>query len=143
MEASVGEYIKNYLHLRSFPRISLHCKLGQVQYYWTNMVYCWWHYRVCGKGETDHDQHILNKLDRARENIGKFNAEKFQLKIEEKSLFGLTWTTEGLKPDDKNVKCIVDMQPRQNLTELKSFMGMIDYLNRSSLVIAQISDPLH
>ena len=97
---------------------------------------------MCGKGETDHDQHILNTLDTARENIVKFNPDKFQLKIEEKSLFGLTWTSEGLKLDDKKVKCIVDIQPPQNLTELKSFMGMIDYLNRSSPVIAQISDPL-
>lgn len=73
---------------------------------------------MCEKGETDHDQHILNTLDTARENIVKFNPDKFQLKIEEKSLFGLTWTSEGLKPDDKKVKCIVDIQPPQNLTEL-------------------------
>ena len=32
MEANAGEYIKNYLHLKSFPRISLHCKLVPVQY---------------------------------------------------------------------------------------------------------------
>ena len=36
MEANAGEYIKNYLHLKSFPRISLHCKhckLVPVQYW--------------------------------------------------------------------------------------------------------------
>mgnify|MGYP006973433376 CR=1 FL=1 len=32
MEANAGEYIKNYLHLKRFPRISLHCKLVPVQY---------------------------------------------------------------------------------------------------------------
>ena len=66
----------------------------------------------------------------------------FQFKVEETSFFGLTWTSQGLKPDDKKVKCIVDMQPPQNLTELQSFMGMINYLNRFSPVISQISDPL-
>ena len=33
MEAYAGEYIKNYLHLKRFPRISLHCKLVPVQYW--------------------------------------------------------------------------------------------------------------
>ena len=33
MEANAGEYIKNYLHLKRFPRISLHCKLVSVQYW--------------------------------------------------------------------------------------------------------------
>ena len=30
MEANAGEYIKNYLHLKRFPRISLHCKLVSI-----------------------------------------------------------------------------------------------------------------
>ena len=33
MEANAGEYIKNYLHLKRFPRISLHCKVAPVQYW--------------------------------------------------------------------------------------------------------------
>ena len=32
MEANAGEYIRKYLHLKRFPRISLHCKLVPVQY---------------------------------------------------------------------------------------------------------------
>ena len=32
MEANAREYIKNYLLLKGFPRISLHCKLVPVQY---------------------------------------------------------------------------------------------------------------
>ena len=32
MEANAGEYIKKYLHLKRFPRISLHCKLVPVQH---------------------------------------------------------------------------------------------------------------
>ena len=33
MEANAGEYIKNHLHLKRFPRISLHCKLVSLQYW--------------------------------------------------------------------------------------------------------------
>ena len=32
MEALAGEYIRNYLHVERFPRISLVCKLVPVQY---------------------------------------------------------------------------------------------------------------
>ena len=32
MEANAGEYIKKYLHLKRFPRISLHCELVPVPY---------------------------------------------------------------------------------------------------------------
>ena len=97
---------------------------------------------VYGKGKNDHDQHILNTLDTARENNMKFNPDKFQFKVNELFFFGLTWTPQGLKPDEKKVKCIVDMQSPQNLRELQSLMGMINYLDRFSPVIAQISDPL-
>ena len=33
MEANAGEYSKNYLHLKRFPHISLHCKLVPIQYW--------------------------------------------------------------------------------------------------------------
>ncbi|KXJ12138.1 Uncharacterized protein K02A2.6 [Exaiptasia diaphana] len=97
---------------------------------------------LLGGSEDDHDQHILNTLDTARDNNVKFNPEKFQFKVAKTSFFWLTWTSEGLRPDEKKVKGIVDMQPPQNLTELQSFMGMINYLNRFSPVIAQTSEPL-
>ena len=32
MEANAGKYIKNHLHLKRFPRISLHFKLVPVQF---------------------------------------------------------------------------------------------------------------
>ena len=32
MEALAGEYIRNYLHVKRFPRISFVCKLVPVQY---------------------------------------------------------------------------------------------------------------
>lgn len=68
---------------------------------------------VYRKSESDHDQHIQNTLDKARKNNVKFNPDKFQFKVEGTSFFGLTWTSQGFKPDDNKMKCIVDMQPPQ------------------------------
>ena len=97
---------------------------------------------VYGMGETQHDQRILNVLDTARENNVRFNPDKFQFKVNEASFFGLTWTPGEIKPDENKIKAICDMPSPNNLTELQSFMGMINYLNRFSPVIAQTSEPV-
>ena len=81
-------------------------------------------------GEAQHDQHILNVLDTARENNVGFNPDKFQFKVNEASFFGVISTSEGIKPDEGKVKALRDMLSLKNLTELQSFMGMI--LNRFS-----------
>ena len=43
-----------------------------------------------GMGEVQHDQHITNVLDTARENNVRFNPDKFQIKVNEASFFGRT-----------------------------------------------------
>ena len=97
---------------------------------------------VYGIGEAEHDQRILNVLDTARENNVRFNPDKFQFKVNEASFFGLTWTPEGIRPDENKIKAIRNMPPPKNLAELQSFMGMINYLNRFSPIIAQTSEPV-
>ena len=95
-----------------------------------------------GKSEAEHDQHIINVLDTAKENNTRFNQNKCQFKVHETSFFGLMWTPNGLRPDDNKVKAIRDMPHPTNLAELQSFMGMINYLNRFSPGLAQASRPL-
>ena len=71
---------------------------------------------IYGIGEAQHDQDILNILDTARENNVRFNPDKFQFKV--------------------------NMHPPKNLADLQSFIGMINYLNRFSSIIAQTSEPV-
>ena len=97
---------------------------------------------IFGDSETKHDNHILNVLDLARQNNIRFNPDKFQFKVAEASFFGLKWTPEGLKVDEKKVQAIVNMQPPKDLKGIQSFMGMINYLNRFSPVLAQTAEPI-
>ena len=97
---------------------------------------------VYGKSEVEHDQHILNILDTARDNNVRFNPDKFQFKVDQTSFFGFTWTPDGLRADDLKIKAIRDMPSPQSLSELQTFMGMVNYLNRFSPVITQTSEPL-
>ena len=44
---------------------------------------------VHGKSEQEHDQHMLNVLDTAGDNNVWFNPDKFQLKVDQTSFFGV------------------------------------------------------
>lgn len=54
----------------------------------------------------------------ARRNNIRFNPEKFQFKVAEASFFGMKWTPNGLKVDDKKIQAIVNMEPPKDIKEL-------------------------
>ncbi len=72
----------------------------------------------------------------------RFNPDKFQFKVKEASVFGLTWTTDGIRPGETKIKAIRDMPSPKNLTELQCFLGMINYLKTFSPILAQVSEPV-
>ena len=39
-------------------------------------------------------------------------------------------TSEGIKIDEEKVRAITEMPPPQNIKELRSFLGMINYLSK-------------
>lgn len=92
---------------------------------------------VYGKSEAEHDQHILNILDTARGNNIRFNPAKFQFKEDQTSFFGFTWTLDGLRAYDLKIKAVRDLPSPQKLAKLQTFMGMGNYLNRFSWIMAQ------
>ena len=67
---------------------------------------------VYGIGEIQHDPRILNVLD------------------------------TKMKSDKNKIKAIRNMPPPTNLAELQSFIGMINYMNGFSPIIAQTSEPV-
>jgi hypothetical protein len=86
---------------------------------------------IYGKNEAEHDQCIIDVLETAGKNNVRFNSDKFQFKVEA-LFFGLTWTPGGIRPDERKIKSIRDMPSPSNLTELQSFLGMVNYLTRFS-----------
>ena len=62
----------------------------------------------------------------------KFNFDKIQYKQKEVEFFWETYTTQGHKPSDKKVKVITDMPKSENLKDLQTFLGMVQYLSKFS-----------
>ena len=52
------------------------------------------------------------------------------------------YTTQGHKPSDSKVKAITEMPKPENLKDLQTFLGMIQYLSKCSSQIAELAEPL-
>ena len=96
---------------------------------------------IFGRTE-EHDRNLTNFLNRAREHGLKIGAEKIQYKKTSVKFFGLQFTTDGHKPTDKKVQDVQMMPQPKNLKQLQSFLGMVNYFNRYSPRLAEITAPL-
>ena len=83
---------------------------------------------IHGKDNTEHDSNLHAFLTRCR-NVGiKLNKEKLELRQDSVTFLGHLITAQGLHPDPSKIKAITDMKPPTNLKELRSFIGMVNYL---------------
>ncbi|KAL7286694.1 hypothetical protein TKK_0019077 [Trichogramma kaykai] len=56
---------------------------------------------------------------------------------------GFVFDAEGVHKDSSKFQAVIDMPPPANITELRSFIGMITYYNRFMKDIATVLDPLY
>ena len=95
-----------------------------------------------GNEETTHDATVITLLETARANNLTFNANKFVFKSQDCAFFGGHLTPAGYKMDPKKVQAISEMKPPENLQDLQSFLGLVNYLNRFSPALADLTAPL-
>ena len=70
------------------------------------------------------------------------NQEMMQFRLPKVSFFGYTWSDQGLSADPKKIKAVKRMELPQYVETMRSFLGLINYLNRFSPCLAELSDPL-
>ena len=81
-----------------------------------------------GENEIEHDASFITLCETARANGLKLNAKKLQFKLNDCKFFGHKLTPDGLKADESKIEAIIKMCPPKNETDLKSFLGMVNYL---------------
>ena len=84
---------------------------------------------------------LMKFLQTTKENGLKINIDKIQYKAKEVSLFGETYATTGHRPSAEK-KAIQDMLVPTNVMELKTFLGMCQYLAKYSVRNSELSEPL-
>ena len=97
---------------------------------------------IYGKNEIEHDASFIILCETARVNILKLNTKKLQFKSSDCKFFGYKLTPDGLKADESKIEAIVKMSPPKNETDLKRFLGMVNYLGQYTLALAELQPPL-
>ena len=97
---------------------------------------------VYGESEIEHDANFITLCETARTNGLKLNVKKLQFKSKDCKFFGHKLTPNGLKADEGKIEAIVKMEPPKNETELRSFLGMVNYLSRYTPALAELRPPL-
>ena len=65
-----------------------------------------------------------------------------QFKQEKVNFYGHTLTEKGLQPAEDKLQAIKNIKVPENAAELLTILGMINYLNRFSVKLAEYTAPL-
>ena len=91
---------------------------------------------VWGRNDEEHDQHLINVLDRAREVQLKLNKKKCKIRVEEVPyIIGHTLTLKGLK---LSYRCLNQLPSKI----LQRFMRLIQYLSKCIPKLSEKAAPL-
>ena len=93
---------------------------------------------IAGKDEMKHDRNFLAFM----ENKLTLNSEKIQFKQTQVSFYGHSWSKHGISPDPKKIQALKHMEFPPDKETTRSFLGMINYLNRYSALSAHLAAPL-
>ena len=97
---------------------------------------------IYGRNDQEHDQHLVNFLDVCRKNTLTLNPDKMQFRLPQVSFFGHQWSARGLSTDPKQIVAVRHMELSQDMEMMRSFLGLVNYLNRFSPCLAELSEPL-
>ena len=97
---------------------------------------------IAGKDEMEHDRNFLVFMEKCMENNLTLNSEKIQFKQSQVSFYGHVWSEHGISPDTKKIQALKHMEFPPDKETMRSFLGMINYLNRYSALSAHLAAPL-
>ena len=97
---------------------------------------------IAGKDEMEHDRNFLAFMEKCMENNLILNSEKIQFKQTQVSFYGHCWSIRGISSDPKKMQALKHMEFPPDKETKRSFLGMINYLNRYTALSAYLAAPL-
>ena len=97
---------------------------------------------IAGKDEMEHDRNFLAFMGKCMESNLTLNSEKIQFKQTQESFYGHIWSKHGISPDQKKIQVLKHMELPPDKETMRSFLGMINYLNRYSALSGHLAAPL-
>ena len=90
----------------------------------------------------EHERNFLAFMEKCMNNNLTLNSEKSQFKQSQVSFYGHCWSKQGISPDPKKIKALNHMEFQTDKETMRSFLGMVNYLDRYSALSAHLAAPL-
>ncbi|GFO35007.1 Pol polyprotein [Plakobranchus ocellatus] len=97
---------------------------------------------VHGKTEREHDKRLYAAMNRIEEACLRLNKEICVLKRREVKYFGQIINDKDMRPDEGRVEAILNMKEPRNVSELKTVLGMMNYLSKFVPHMSTILQPI-
>ena len=97
---------------------------------------------VSGKDQQEQDHNLNNVLTRLQERGLTLNAEKYKFSVPEITFFGYTISGSGIRPADETATAIRNAPKPSTVSEVRSFLGLVNYCSRFIPNFATISAPI-
>ncbi|XP_031335233.1 uncharacterized protein K02A2.6-like [Photinus pyralis] len=97
---------------------------------------------IFSKNVTDHKYHLTKIMSRIQQYGFTLQTQKCQLFTSEVKFLGQIISEHGLKPDPNKIDCIRRMPIPTNISELRSFLGAINFYGKFIHKMSQLRGPL-
>ena len=97
---------------------------------------------VHGADKDEHDSRLVKVLDRLKNAGLTLNGDKCKFGVEELEFVGHKLSAKGIDAASSKVESIVNAGEPQNVSELKSFLGLLNYVSRFILDYSTKTEPL-
>ena len=96
---------------------------------------------IHGNGVEEHDKRLFGVLDRLREVGLTLNGNKCEFRLSKLTFFGHELTSNGINPSEEKIAAIRDARPPKDASEVRSFMGLVQYSAKFTTDVASVAKP--
>lgn len=97
---------------------------------------------VFGRDEDDHDRALHMVMKRLKDKNLTLNKEKSVFKMDKITFMGHVLSKHGIGPTKERVKSLQDAERPTNASEVRSFLGIVNFSARYIPDVASLSEPL-
>ena len=97
---------------------------------------------IHGKGLEEHDRHLFGVLKRLKKCGLTLNADKCQFRLPKLTFYRHDLSRSGVSPSEEKVMAIRNAKAPQNSSEIRSFLGLVQYSAKFIPDFATVSEPL-
>ena len=97
---------------------------------------------IADRDKMEHDRNFLAFMEKCMSSNLTLNLEKIQFKQSQVSFYGHCWSKHEISSDPKKIQALNHMEFPPDKETMRSFLGMINYLNRYSALSAHLTASL-